>query len=344
MRYGGEYLMAEAKRSVQLSRIMGLLKELQRYPGGRHYKEIARDLGFSERTAYRDLKALKGAGWPVRPGPRPGFWRLDESKVPGILFTPQELTALALARQMLTGMPGSPFERPMESAFNKIKSACDREGIRALEASDRRIFASLKRARPYTKGQIWFGNILSALQKQETLKIVYFTRERGEESRREVDPYGLVFHEGAFYLVGFCHQRNDIRTFLVDRIRLAQDTGKGFSMPKEFSASEHFKNSWGILRGRVLVKIRARFDRSVAQLVREGRWHSTQRIEEGAGGSVVLSLEVAGWEEIRRWLMGFGSSVEVLEPADLLESMAVESRRMASIYRRVKGADSPENS
>lgn len=329
-------MMAEAKRSVQLSRIMGLLKELQRNPGGRHYREIARDLGFSERTAYRDLKALKGAGWPVKSGPRAGFWRLDESSVPGILFTPSELTALALARQMLTGMPGSPFERPMESAFNKIKAACDREGIRALEASDKRIFASLKRSRPYTRGQVWFGNILSALQAQETLRMVYFTRERGEESKREVDPYGLVFHEGAFYLVGFCHQRRDIRTFLVDRIRVAQGTGRKFEMPRDFSASEHFKNAWGILRGRMMVRVKARFDRTVAQLVREGRWHQTQRIEEGSGGAVILTVEVAGWEEIRRWLMGFGSAVEVLEPADLRESMAGEAVGMVAMYKRRK--------
>jgi len=315
---------------------MGLLKELQRNPGGRHYREIARDLGFSERTAYRDLKALKGAGWPVKSGPRAGFWRLDESSVPGILFTPSELTALALARQMLTGMPGSPFERPMESAFNKIKAACDREGIRALEASDKRIFASLKRSRPYTRGQVWFGNILSALQAQETLRMVYFTRERGEESKREVDPYGLVFHEGAFYLVGFCHQRRDIRTFLVDRIRVAQGTGRKFEMPRDFSASEHFKNAWGILRGRMMVRVKARFDRTVAQLVREGRWHQTQRIEEGSGGAVILTVEVAGWEEIRRWLMGFGSAVEVLEPADLRESMAGEAVGMVAMYKRRK--------
>jgi len=326
--------MAEAKRSVQLSRIMGLLRELQRHPGGRHYKEIARDLGFSERTAYRDLNALKGAGWPVHAGPRPGFWKLDESSVPGILFTPQELTALALARQMLTGMPGSPFERPMEAAFNKIKAACDRDGIKALESSDRRIFASLRRSRPYTRGQVWFSNILSAMQGQKTLRIVYFTRERGEESRREVDPYGLVFHEGAFYLVGFCHQRKEIRTFLVDRIRVAQDAGRKFEMPRDFSAAEHFRNAWGILRGRVLVKVRARFDRTVSQLVREGRWHATQRLEEGPAGSVILSVEVAGWEEIRRWLMGFGAAVEVLEPADLRDSMAAESRKMSALYGR----------
>ena len=328
--------MAEAKRSVQLSRIMGLLRELQRHPGGRHYKEIARDLGFTVRTAYRDLNALKGSGWPVRPGPRPGFWRMDETAVPGILFTPTELTALAMARQMLTGMPGSPFERPMESAFQKIKSACDRDGIQVLESTDRKMFASLRRSRPYTRGQVWFSNILSAMQGQETVRIVYFTRERGEESKREVDPYGLVFHEGAFYLVAYCHLRRDIRTFLVDRIRVAQGTGKKFQMPKDFSASAHFKDAWGILRDRMLVRVRARFDSSVAQLVREGRWHPTQRLEDGPAGSVVLSVEVAGWEEIRRWLMGFGSAVEVLEPAELRESMASEAAGMGKIYKRRK--------
>jgi len=322
------------KRGMQLARVMHLLKELQRHPGGRHYRELAHDLGFSQRTAYRDLGALRAAGWPVERGPRAGYWRVRESAIPGIFFTPSELTALALARQMLIGMPGSPFEAPMRRAFQKIMSACDREGLKALEASDRRMFAGLRRSRPYLRGQVWFAVIMDALHGQKTLRLSYFTKERAAESVREVDPYGLVFHEGAFYLIGYCHLRNEVRTFLVDRVRSAKNTGRVFTLPPDFSAAEHFKNAWGILKGKVLVTVRARFDAAVAPVIREGRWHPSQKMADGPGGSVILTVQVAGWEEIRRWLLGFGGLVEVLEPEELRQSIAEEARRMLSRYGR----------
>lgn len=329
------------KRGMQLARVMRLLRELEKHPRGCHYDELARNFGFSARTTYRDLSALRDAGWPVEKAGRQGFWKIGGGAVPGILFTPAELTALALARQMLTGMPGSPFDAPMRRAFQKIMSACDRDGLKALEASDRRMFAVFRRSRPYTRSEIWFAAILDALNRSRTLRISYYTRERDEESLREVDPYGLVLHEGAFYLVGHCHKRHETRTFLVDRIRSAQPTGAVFAPPADFSAEAHLRNAWGILKGRMLVTVRARFDRTVAPVIREGRWHQSQKLADGPNGSVILSVQVAGWEEIRRWLLGFGGAVEVLEPGELRESVAGEARKMGGIYgrgaRRLRG-------
>ena len=323
-------------RQAQLTREWRLLRELQRVPEGRSYVELARALGVAVRTVYRDLETLRGAGFGIVRAQvhAKAVWRLKGTGGPAIAFTPQELTALAMGRRMLLNLPGSPFDRTIQQAYHKIQAACDRDGVKVLEGTDKQLHADLRRARPYTGRQVWFQMLLNALTRRRTVKMRYFTLERDCETNRELDCYGMVFHEGAFYLVGYCHWRRDIRTFLLDRIRSVAETGKTFALPAGFSVREHFRQAWGILKGQALVTIRVRFAREVARVIHEGRWHETQRLEDQADGSVVLTVRVTGWEEMRRWLLGFGAAAEVLEPQDLRRSMADETAKLSVVYRR----------
>lgn len=309
-------------------------------PAGRSYVELAKALGAAVRTTYRDLTTLRRAGFPVvqaRVHTKP-VWRLEgATATPAVSFTPPELTALALARSVLVGLPGSPFDRAMHSAFHKIQAVCDREGVRVLETADRRLFADLRRARPYTEREVWFRVLLDAVARQRTVKLRYFTLEREAESERQVDPYGLVLHEGAFYLVGWCHWRRAVRTFLVDRVRAVSETGGTFTPPEGFSVREVFRKSWGLVRDRALVTVRVRFSAKLARVIREGRWHESQKLEEAPHGGVVLTVNVAGWEEIRRWLLGFGAGAEVLEPEELRQSLAGEADALRRLYGKGRG-------
>lgn len=329
--------MKKAIRHLQLAREWRLINELRKFPEGRSYVELARALGTAVRTIYRDLETLKSAGFGIERARVHGkaVWHLAGGGTgPTISFTPQELMALAMARHMLLSSPGSPFLRPMQQAFHKIQAASDREGGKVLEMADRRLHADLRRARPYTEREVWFQMLLNALYRQRRVRIRYFTLERGQETTREVDPYGIVFHDGAFYLVGHCRWRGEIRTFLVDRIRAVAETGEGFSPPAGFSVREHFRQAWGLLKGRALVSVRVRFASAVARVIREGRWHETQRLEDGPAGSVVLGVKVAGWEEIKRWLLGFGGAAEVLEPEELRAALARDAADLTRLYAK----------
>ena len=333
--------MGENARQLQLTREWRLLRALEGASAGLSYVELAKALGTGVRTVYRDLATLKAAGFPIgraRAGLK-SVWRIAKPVSLGVVFTPQELTALTFARNLVLSLHGSPFQGAMRQAFMKISAACDRDGLKVIDMVDKRVHAECRRMRPYTQKQVWFRMLVDAVIKQCTVRIRYFTKERAEESVREVDPYGMVLHEGAFYLVGFCHRRREVRTFLLDRISAVAGTGGTFPMPADFSVKDHFKQAWGLLKGAALVRVRIRFCREAAHVIREGRWHGTQRIENLPDGSVVLSVEVTGWEEIMRWVMSFGAQAEVLEPADLRKSVAAESAAMAAAHRRkVKGA------
>lgn len=322
------------ERQRQLTREWRLLRELQRVPQGRSYRELAKTLQTGIRTVYRDLTTLRQAGFRIERAQvhTKAVWRLLDIGGPPLSFTPSELTSLAMARQMVLGLPGSPFARAARQAFAKIEAACDREGLKVLEAADRTLYADLRRARAYTDREIWFRMILDAMGRHRTVRIRYFTLERGREGDRLVDPYGLIWHEGAFYLVGRCHARKDVRTFLVDRIRAVNETPDTFSVPEGFSTREHFRQSWGLLRDRALEVVRIRFAPRLAKIIQEGRWHESQRLAESPDGGVIMSVRVAGWEEIKRWVLGFGADAEVLSPPALRRELAGIAQGLAGVY------------
>jgi hypothetical protein len=74
----------------------------------------------------------------------------------------------------------------------------------------------------------------------------------------------------------------------------------------------------------------------MAPYIRERLWHPSQEFRELAGGRLELRLRVADTGEVRRWLLGFGAEVEVLEPLALRETIASEAQRLATTLAAVR--------
>ena len=80
------------------------------------------------------------------------------------------------------------------------------------------------------------------------------------------------------------------------------------------------------------MQVRVRFSSVQARWIRERRYHASQQTEEQPDGSLLLSMEVAGTEEVRRWLLGYGAEVEVLEPASLRAEIQEELQKLHRLY------------
>jgi len=79
-----------------------------------------------------------------------------------------------------------------------------------------------------------------AVSEQRSVEIVYFSMTREEFSTRKVDPYGLKPDGDLLWMVAYCHLREDMRVFRVDRIKEAALTHEAFSRPSAFSLDEFF--------------------------------------------------------------------------------------------------------
>ena len=101
---------------------------------------------------------------------------------------------------------------------------------------------------------------------------------RKKKTKRKVDPYNIWFFNGTFYMIGYCHKRKEVRTFVVSRIKMLHQTNETFERPDDFDLHEFLGPSFGVFHGeKQLVKIW--FSENVADFVKEKKWH-----ESGKGG------------------------------------------------------------
>jgi predicted DNA-binding transcriptional regulator YafY len=155
---------------------------------------------------------------------------------------------------------------------------------------------------------------------------------RKKRTRRKVAPYKIWLFDGAFYLVGNCGLREDIRIFALDRIKSLRLTDETFEIPEDFKVEDFMQISFGVFHGKPQ-NVKIRFAPEVAGYIREKTWHATQKIKSQNDGSVIFEARVAGTDEIKYWLMSWGSNAEVLSPATLRNEMISEARKMLRCYQ-----------
>jgi predicted DNA-binding transcriptional regulator YafY len=170
----------------------------------------------------------------------------------------------------------------------------------------------------------------AALQKK-SIEMVYYTMSRKKEGKRKVDPYRIWFFNGTFYLIGYCHMRGEIRIFALDRIKMLHQTKESFEVVEDFDFEEFMRPSFGVYQGEPVI-VRIWFSPDAAGYIKEKIWHDTQEIVPQKDGSIIFEAEVAGTEEIKFWVMSWGSKAEVIEPESLRDDIRAESEALLGRY------------
>ncbi len=335
-------------RGDQLARQWRILQELIASRTGRGVPELACAVACHVRTVYRDLEALQAAGFPVtnaREGRRTVWSLLDPAKrsLP-VPFTLPELLALYLGRRLAAGLEGTVFYEALESLGAKIRLLLPPEMAAHLDREQQAIAVAAPAAKRHEAYRGVLEEIAAAVSAARRIDITYRAVSAARPTRRRVDPYRLLYHGGSFYLLAYCHLRKDIRVFAVDRIRRLAVTPEGFSPPEGLRAEDVLQADFGVFHGPPAT-VRVRFSPEAAPYVLEKTWHPSQRIAREPDGSVLFEAEVAGEEEIKRWVLKWGGQAEVLAPEGLRRAVASEAealaRRYASLLRRVRRPPRP---
>lgn len=320
-------------RGDQLTRQWQLLQMIGRAEGVT-VGSAACDLSCTQRTIWRDLQALQAAGFPIyndrADDGRRSRWRVTEdfrTRLP-VKLTLGELLALLLARDALAPAGAGPLGPAIASALSKIEGVMSRDALRLVHAMRERVGAQGIRAKLLEPARELLPVIQEAVATHHRLRIRYHSLHREAETVRDVDPYHLTFFDAGLYLIAHCHLREAVRIFAVERIRGVERRAARFTMPADFDAARYLEGAWGIVRGE-LVTIRVVFSAQAARYIRERMWHPSQRLHPLGDGRLEMTLRVADTVEVRRWLLGYGVQVEVMEPASLREALWHEARALA---------------
>jgi predicted DNA-binding transcriptional regulator YafY len=128
-------------------------------------------------------------------------------------------------------------------------------------------------------------------------------------------------------------QHGEVRTFKVDRISAVSIETLKFQMPADFNLQTYLQDALGVFHSdgpaqRVVI----RFAPEVARYVEEHHWHTSQRLMRQSDGSLLAELELAALEEVKSWVLSFGSKAVVEEPEELRAAVLREAETLWNHY------------
>jgi proteasome accessory factor B len=279
---------------------------------------LSRELEVSVKTVQRDIEFMRDRlNLPVEfDCVRNGYRYTSEvESFPTLQITEGELVAMMVAEKALQQYRGTTFERPLFSAFRKMTASLPDAVSLSLADWDQTI--AFKTSAEQIMDLEVFDALARAAARRERVELDYRKPGRKETERRLVDPYQLANVNGEWFLFAYCHLRRDIRTFVPARIRGIRKTGEKFDRPQKFSLERRLRDSFGVHSATGDFRVIVQFDETVADYIREKRWHISQELVELRNGGVELRLRLSSLDEIARWILGWGGKAVVKEPAEL---------------------------
>ncbi len=290
---------------------------------------LAGELEVSAKSVYRDVEFMRDRlGLPIEYdiGRRGYFYTEEVSAFPTVQITEGELFALLVAEKALQQYRGTNFERPLLSAIKKMEQSLP-ETI-SLDLGDVQQAISFRtRAEPLLDLQV-FDQLAKATASRSQLELTYRKPGHIEAEKRLVDPYHLANINGEWYLFAYDHLRKDIRTFVPARIQSVRPTGKAFSRSQKFSLEKRLRDSFGVQSGQGAFDVVIQFDPSVADYIREKKWHESQQLRDRKGGVVELRLKLSSLNEVERWILGWAGNAIAVSPPELVASIRRSAHRI----------------
>ena len=313
--------------AVDLSkgRLLTLLELLQAHrslSGG----EIAARLEISPRTVRRYVLGLQEMGIPVEAerGRAGGYHMRPGFRLPPLMFSNDEALVLVLgllAVQRLGLTPQGPAVEGALAKLDRVLPAALRERLRAaMQVLDLGLA-------PVARGHADSETVLSlssAARDGTRLRIRYRSARR-EETERLVDPYGVAFQSGQWYVVAWDHLRGDLRTFRLDRLLAVEATRDRFDRPAGFDLTGHMQRSLATVPYRWLATVR--LETSLEEARR--RIHPTVGTLQGTDGGVLLRIGADDLTWIAQLLAGLGMNFSVIGPVELRRAVRQEAARLA---------------
>lgn len=213
--------MASANDMKRLTRLSAIILQLQTkrvVSSG----DLAEKFNVSVRTIYRDIRVLEQIGVPIASSEGKGYSLAEGYKIPPIMFSEEEASALITAGQLLKLSKDSSLISAFEQAVNKVKAVLNYAAKEKLELLSTRVAVSPVHIEPATSNSLTL--IQNALTSFTVLRIQYNAEGEKQVTERLIEPFAFYYSgQQQWTLIAFCRLRNDFRMFRLDRISEVYD-------------------------------------------------------------------------------------------------------------------------
>ncbi|NOT13286.1 MAG: WYL domain-containing protein [Methylococcaceae bacterium] len=250
-------------------------------------------------------------------------------ELPGLWFNAGELQALLACQHLLAELtPGI-----LKDEINQLKVRLDKLLTQAPGTSK----PALNKVKILHQGQRHYDNayfmcIAAALFDNKRLKIEYHARSDDKTTLRQVSPQTLVRYRDNWYLDAWCHARNELRSFSIDRIQQVILVDSPVELIEPEQLQNHFAESYGIFSGEPEHVAILNFSSIRARWVADEQWHPKQKSQWLEDGRFQLQIPFKHDQELLMDILKYGADVEVVAPASLVAAIKSKVWKMMELY------------
>lgn len=308
-------------------RVLALLEILQQ-GGWMTIADLARRVGVDERTVRRYAAHLTDIGIPVesRRGRYGGYRLTPGYKLPPLMLTDDEAVAVVLGLAAGRRVGLSPADSTaVDSATAKIRRVLPAALARRTDALLATIDFTDPVRQPTPPGTEVLLVLAEAARDRHPVRLTY-TNWHGHPSERGLDPYGLVFHTGRWYVTGRDHASRQVRTFRLDRIGVAHGADGRFEVPSGFDPTGHVIA--GLAQVPYTYDISVRLHTDLAQAQR--RIPPTLGVLTEVDDGVRLTARAERLDGAAQMLAGLGWPFTIERPDELRTQVSLLATRLRS--------------
>ena len=297
------------------------------------------------RRFYADRAELESLGISLQvEKPAEGFFEAElyalppeNYYLPAIEFSDSELAALRTALGLLDGEFA--YAEPLRLALQQVSWG---RPSPLTEEEEAPIDVKLSNAGGGRELSQRLAKIETAISRRKTIEFSYYSLQRDEVSDRKVNPYHLVFRDGQFYLIGYSHEREEVRVFRLSRIRgkvsYATKAEHDFQAPDDFDRRDYGKRAdWqmGEIAGSAAIFLRER----IAWLVerdfgRHGEFRKPTKADGVKGRGIVFETEYASERQLISWVLSWRENARLLSPPKLAKEADKRLKLLRERHRR----------
>lgn len=300
------------------TRLLALLDLLQSRPMVQA-AEVVAALGVDARSARRYITMLQDMGIPVeaRRGRYGGYTLRPGYKLPPLMLTDDEAQAITLGLLAARSLGLAEIETATAGALAKVERVLPapvRERVRAIsEAVALDTPHPLAAVSPARADLIALCSAASRAGRRVTLR---YRQRDGIESEREVDCYGVVHHDRRWYVVGYCHLRQGIRTFRLDRTLAVTLREERFTRPRDFDCLAYAIAAFAAIPEEWLIEALLHMPFAEASGVVPLSFATLEETPHG----VKLRAYDRSLDHAARFLLSLGCPFEVIAPVELFQT------------------------
>lgn len=308
------------ERLIRLIRIITLI---QAKPGIMA-RELSEECETTERTIYRDLEVLSAADIPLtNMGHGQGYEFTGHFAMYPMDWSEQEALAFFMLPSILK-QSSQQIPPDFYSAYEKIVATHRKEKkdryhhlMHLLDIFHIGIPSS------QAEKNHFLMPITSAIIEFKVLKVIYHTQSRNVTTHRYLNPYYLIPRNHQFYLIAYCQENEDFRTFRMSRFQEVEVLDVSFQI-NDFDLQKKLKHTWSIISGDKRISFKVLFSEKAARYIKEEELFVQPKLTENVDGSLLFEVTINDDLEFLQWVKQYGPEAQILAPQEYRQKMKAE--------------------